>query len=176
MAPPFSRASRLYEFVAAAGSSVEVKTYDASYNLTPPEPAQGVVFDIETGILVDTYKNQNTTNSGCNGGEDWTRVGGAWSYVLTLSFPAALIGGELAAAFAQQLLASSRKIWMRFNMGEPTDWIAGTARSFVGRRSLLSAIEQRWDTGPGTNVVGLNIAGVGSSLLRAMYGDTQVHP
>ena len=178
--PPYSRQSRDFVFTPAAGSKVEVKQYNSSYELESPESVPGVIFDIVTGVLVDTFKNQNTTNSGGVGGEDWTRTGLAWNYVLTLSFPAALIGGTLAAAFAQQLVGSNRSVWMRFFMGDPEFWDQiypgqNVARSFLGRRSLASVVEQR-TVNDGDKVVGLNIAGVGIGLLLAFEGDTQRAP
>ena len=175
MGPPYRRASRNYEFTPAVGSHVHVKQYNAAYVLQEP----GVIFDVETGILTDIYFNQDTTNSGSNGALQRTRTGCDWNYALVMSFPAGLIGGRLSAVFAQQLLASSRSVWMQFFMGDPEYWEdlygAGAARSFIGRRSLLSSVVQRTEN-KGKSVVGLNIVGEGSSLLRAGYGDTQVHP
>ena len=49
-------------------------------------------------------------------------------------------------------------------------------RSFIGERSLLTSVEQRMDANTGLGVVGLNIAGVGNGLLRAMKGNEQLHP
>ena len=179
MAPPFTRASRPWVFAPSAGASVEVKQYDQFRNLVPLEPGLGVVLDINLGVLTDTYLNQDTTNSGDNGGSSFTRVGGIWNYRLSLSFPAGLIGQPQpdVLAFAQQLLASSGYIWLRFNMGDPEFWQGRgqKVRSFLGRRSLLTDIEQRVEVGT-KRVVGLNIAGQGSSLLRAMLDDDQVHP
>ncbi len=175
---PFTRESRVWEWTRASGAGVEVKQYNRFGQLDPPAASQGVLFDINLGILIDRYLNQETTNSGDNGGSSFTRVGGIWNYRLSLGFPAALIGdAELAPhrAYAQQLLASSRYVWMRFFMGAPEFWIAESrqVRSFVGNRSLLGEIEQRVEM---NKVVGLNIAGQGSSLLRAMLDNDQVHP
>lgn len=166
--PPYSRASREYEFVAAIGSTVEVKQYDEQFNLVPPEPTTGVIFDIELGILRDIHKNRVITHSGSNGATLRTRVGFDWTYALTLSFPAQLIGGALAVAFAQQILGSNRSVWMRFYMGDPQYWTDRglDIRTFLGRKSLLSTAEQRF-ANDGEDVVGLNIAGEGNSLLRA---------
>jgi len=180
MAPPFTRASRPWVFVPSAGASVEIKQIDRNGNLDIPEPGLGTVFDINLGILTDTHLNQDTTNSGDNGGSSFTRVGGIWNYRLSLSFPVGVLGvGALGAdrAFAQQLLGSSGYIWMRFNMGDPEFWTDRglPIRSFVGERSLLSQVEMRVEVGT-KQVVGLNIAGDGSSLLRAILQDAPTSP
>jgi len=175
MGPPYRRPSRDYIFTPAIGSHVLVKQYNAQYVLQEP----GITFDIEIGILTDIYFNQDTTNSGGVGGLQRTRTGGDWNYSLVMSFPAGLIGSKLEAVFAQQILASNRSVWMQFFMGDPEYWEdlygTNTARSFIGRRSLLSSVVQRFNS-KGKEVVGLNIAGEGNSILRAGYGDTQVHP
>lgn len=181
--PPYSRASRDYDFVASVGSTVEIKQYDEQFKLVPPEPATGVLFDIQSGILRDIHINRVTTHSGSNGATLRTRTGFDWNFALVLSFPAQLIGGALAAGFAQQILGSNRSIWMRFYMGDPEYWtVRGLdIRSFLGRKALLSAVEQRTDD-LGLGVVGLNIAGDGNSLLRAELSGsvnstpTQVYP
>jgi len=182
MAPPFSRASRVWKWVPSAGASVQVKQYDQSGVL---DPGDGVLFDVNLGILIDTPLNQDTTHSGDNGGSSFTRVGGIWTYRLSLGFPAALIGTEqfqvqpANLAFVQQLLGSSGYVWMQFFVGDPEYWeslgVATPVRSFIGRRSLLSEAEQRFEVGT-KKVIGLNIAGQGSSLLRAMLDDVQVYP
>ena len=65
-------------------------------------------------------------------------------------------------------------------MGDPEFWDQvypgqNVARSFLGRRSLASVVEQR-TVNDGDKVVGLNIAGVGIGLLLAFEGDTQRAP
>lgn len=171
--PPFTRASRQYKFTAATGSSVLVKQYTVAGALLEP----GVLFDIELGVLTDVYINQDVTHSGSNGATLRERTGGDWSYALTLSFPAALIGGRLEVAFVQQLLGSNDSVWMRFNMGDPEFWSdrALPPRSFLGRKSLLGNVVQRFDV-LGKRVVGLNVAGEGNSLLRAELNYQPVWP
>ena len=168
-----TRASRVYEFQPSAGSSVLVKQYNPLLSMT--EPVLPVTFDIELGVLNDIYIDQESTNSGGVGETQRTRTGFDWNYALSLSFPKAMIGGELALAFAQQLLGSSNYVWMQFFMGDPDAWPEGTARSFVGTRSLLGNVKQRFDV-KDHRVIGLNIAGKGSSLLRAYYGSDPVWP
>ena len=181
--PPFNRESRVWEWTPSAGATVEIKRY-VSGALTPAEPAIGTTLDINLAIVVDTPLNQDTTNSGDNGGSSFTRVGGIWTYRMSLGFPAALVGGALAAAFVQQILDDrGGYIWIRFNMGDPEFWTGENRniRSIVGRRSLLAEVEQRVEVGA-KKVIGLNIAGQGSSLLRYMLRsteestDVQLHP
>jgi len=172
------RDSRVWEWTPAAGACVEIKQYNMLGQLHPPHPSPGTIFDIGLGILTETFKNKNTTNSGDNGGESWTRVGSAWSYRLSLGFPAGLFGGgPVSPAFAQQLLGSSRRVWMRFYMGDPEFWTSQgrDVRSFIGGLSLVGEVVTRIDVN-NHDVVGLNIAGVGIGLLRAMLNDAQAYP
>ena len=175
---PYTRASRPWVFAPSAGASVLLKWYDTRTGQLVP--SDGFLLDIDIGILQDSPINQDTTNSGDNGGSSFTRVGGLWRYRLSLSFPAALMetGGvtmlPATSAFIQQLLGTPRYVWMQFNMGDPEFWeSAQNVRSFIGRRSLMEECETRVEM---KKVIGLNVAGVGSSLLRAMVGNTQVYP
>ncbi len=164
----FTRSARQYKFVAAAGSKVEVKQYNVLDQLSPGLGSPGVTFDVEAGTLTDIHINRDTTNSGDVGNKSRTRVGFDWNFALTLSFPADVIGSTLAVAFVQQLLGSARSVWMRFYMGDPEFWSNRIprlpVRTFTGSRALLSQVVQRFDVN-GLDVVGLNVAGEGNSIL-----------
>ncbi len=172
----FARASREYKFVPGQGASVEVQGYDGFGNLTG-----GIVtLDIHEGIVVETFRNENTTNSGSNGADDYTRVGAGWTFALVTSFPAFLVGGTLAAAFVQQILGSSRGVAMKFNIGDPEYWELAfpgglDPRSHQAKKALLGEVTTRIDS-RNTQVIGLNMAGVGKSLLGGYLNDVQQYP
>jgi hypothetical protein len=164
-------------FVPGSGSKIEVRQYTGNGSVITP----GITFDVEFGILNDIHVNRVTTNSGGAGGTQRTRVGGDWNYALVLSFPAHLLGGAIATAFVQNLLGSTRGVWMRFFVSDPEFWTlndpALAVRSFLGEKSLLSSVEQRMDA-RGTEVVGLNVAGEssGGSVLIAELDGVQNYP
>ncbi len=171
----FARASREYVFVPGQGASVEVQAYDGFGNLT------GVIatLDIHEGIVVEIFRNENTTNSGSNGADDYTRVGAGWTFALVTSFPAFLVGGELAAAFVQQILGSARGVAMKFNLGDPEYWALAAGgldpRSYQAKKALLGEVTTRINS-RNTQVIGLNMAGVGKSLLGGYLNDVQQYP
>ncbi len=172
----FARASREYKFVPGQGASVEVQGYDGFGNLTG-----GIVtLDIHEGIVVETFRNETTTNSGSNGADDYTRVGAGCTFALVAPLPAFLVGGTLAAAFVQQILGSSRGVAMKFNIGDPEYWALAfpgglDPRSYRASKALLGEVTTRTDS-RGTRVIGLNMAGVGKSLLGGYLGDVQQYP
>lgn len=174
MAPPFtSRPPRVYRFTPAAGAHVAISQYD-EFDLVEPS---STIFDINLGILTETFKNQNVTNSGDNGGENWGRVGGAWGFRLAMHLPAKLINEELRVAFVQQLLGSSRNVAMRFFMGDPTFWTDQglQVRSFVGGRALLGEVVVRSNV-LDHQMIDVNVAGVGIGLLLAFLDNDLVYP
>jgi hypothetical protein len=172
---PLTRASREYKFVRSTGSSILVKQYTQAGVLVEP----GILFDVELGVLTDIYFNDDVTNSGGAGETQRERVGLDWSYALSLSFPAALLGSSLALAFVQGLVGSVESVWMRFFIGDRDFWelraVPLLYRSFLGRKSLLTSVVQRFDS-KGKKVVGLNVAGEGNSLLVGELDGKQVWP
>lgn len=174
--PIFSRASRKYTFVPGQGASVEVQGYDGFGNLIEG----AVILDIHEGILIEIFRNENTTNSGSNGADDYTRVGAGWTFALVTSFPALAMGKTLDIPFVQQILGSSRSVAMKFNIGDPEYWalvITGgvPARSYRAGRALLSEVTTRFNS-RNTQVIGLNMAGVGNSLLGGYLDDVKQYP
>ena len=171
----FARASREYVFVPGQGASVQVQNYDAVGVL-----GSAVTLDIHEGTVVETFRNVNVTNSGSNGADLFQRVGAGWTFALVTSFPAHLVGGGLAEVFVQQILGSSRSIAMKFNIGDPEFWslvVPGgkDARSYQASKALLSEVTTRFDS-RGTQVIGLNMAGVGNSLLGGYFDDVIQYP
>ena len=165
----FTRASRDFDFAPGSGSSVIV----AGYHPQTRELLAPVTLDIEQGFIHEDYINQDTPHSGMNGGPSRTRVGSDWNFALVLSFPARLDlvtvqqvvdGGALAQPFVQGILGSSGKVRMKFNIGDPLWWTEQglPARNMQAAKALLSSVETRIEQ---RRVVGLNIAGGGSSLL-----------
>jgi len=170
--PTYTRASRDYDFVPGIGSNLVISNYnDAGVLLTP-----GVILDIEQGFIRETWKNKDTTHSGSNGATLRTRTGYDWRFACVLSFPAQVEGG-LATAFVQTLAASMRKIHIQFNIGDPMFWTARglPPRSLRATKALLSECETRLDS-RGDDVVGLNIAGEGSSLLWTYLAGVAQYP
>ncbi len=187
-APVFTRASRDFQFVPGQGSSLVVRQYDNVGNISPPLAQDGVIFDIDQGFIRQTFRNQKTTHSGSNGADLYTRVGSGWNFALVLSFPAALDlvtvdqvipGVDLAAAFAEELLGSARSVHLQFNVGDPLFWTSRTVplqtRSLRAAKALLETVEYRMD-GTLTEVIGLNIAGIGNSLLWTYLDDVKQQP
>ena len=174
--PIFARASREYEFVPGQGASVEVQGYDGFGNLTG-----GIItLDIHEGIVVETYRNENTTNSGSNGADDYTRVGAGWTFALVTSFPALAMGARLDLPFVQQILGSSRGIAMKFNIGDPEYWQLAfpgglDPRSYRASKALLGEVTTRIDS-RNIRAIGLNMAGVGKSLLGGFLGNAIQYP
>ena len=172
----FARPSRDYEYVPGQGASVEVQGYDGFGTLTG-----GIItLDVHECVIVETFRNENVTNSGSNGADQFQRVGAGWTFAMVTSFPAHLVGGTLAAAFVQQILGSSRSIAMKFNLGDPEYWeltFPGglPPRSYRAKKALLSEVTTRIDS-RNIKVIGLNMAGVGNSLLGGYLGDVQQYP
>ncbi len=172
----FARPSRDYEFVPGQGASVQIQNYDGFGNLTG-----GIVtLDIHEGIIVETFRNENTTNSGSNGADHYTRVGAGWTFALVTSFPALAMGERLDKAFVQQILGSSRGIAMKFNIGDPEYWelvFPGglDPRSYRANKALLGEVTTRINS-RNTQVIGLNMAGVGKSLLGGYLNDVIQYP
>ncbi len=178
----FTRPSRDYNFVASQGSSVIVRQYDR-YGVLQ---STGVTLDIHEGFLRELFRNENTTHSGSNGADLYTRVGAGWNFALVTSFPRSVgltsIDGaqapvEVAQPFVETLLGSMRSVWMQFNIGDPDFWRALNMdpRSFRGAKAMLETVETRIDARTG-KVVGLNIAGVGNSLLWTFLAEESYHP
>jgi len=167
----FNRASRDFDFVPALGSALTVWQYDLRTRILGTE----VKFDIEQGRITETFRNKNTTHSGSNGADLYTRVGMGWTFALVLNFPARLdvvtaeqaqAGPALAAPFPHTILGISQGVRMRFDIGDPLFWtsLGLSARCMIAAKAKLESIETRLDSN-GLETVGLNIAGVGSSLL-----------
>lgn len=172
----YEQESRDYTFVPALGSYLEVKQYDALGNLVPSAASAGVTFDIKQGIIFETWFNADTTHSGSAGSKLWTRTGYDWLFSLVLDFPA---NPTTERKWAQSHLGSMRYIAMKFYIGNPAFWAAQTGntavRSMQSAKALLKSCETRLDNS-GMEVVGLNIAGQGSSLLWTYEGNTPIHP
>ncbi len=171
----YPRASRDFDFVPSSGSSVLVKQYNAIGELVS---GPGVILDIHTGFIRELYHNENTTHTGSNGADLHSRVGSGWLFALVTSFPSTFslvtvenvqAGGEVSPPFVQTLLGSSRSVSLQFNLGDPLFWDNKgdggiPRRSFRGAKALLGEVETRIDART-KKVIGLNIAGVGNSLL-----------
>ena len=174
--PIFARASREYKFVLGQGASVEVQGYTGFGVLD----GNIITLDIHEGIVVETFRNENTTNSGSNGADDYTRVGAGWTFALVTSFPALAVDLPLTRAFVQQILGSSRGIAMKFNIGDPEFWELAfpgglDPRSYQAKKALLGEVTTRINA-RNTQVIGLNMAGVGKSLLGGYLNDVQQYP
>ena len=170
--PEYTRASRDYDFVPGIGSHVEI----ANYHPTTRVLQAGVFFDIKLGTIREVFINKVTTHSGSNGATLRTRTGFDWSFALALDFPAAVAEG-LENAYAETLLGSMLSVAVKFFIGDPLYWSsrAYPKRSFRATKALLSNVETVLDSS-GKEVVGLNIAGEGNSLLYTYLDDTPVHP
>lgn len=177
----YTRASRDYEYVAAQGGSMQVFRYDMAGNLTA-----GVLLDIREWITIETYRNQNTTNSGSNGADQFTRVGSGWVFAATLSFPGRLpdvegvTEGGLATQFVDQLLGSMKSVGLIFNCGDPLWWEARglPALTYRASHALLEEVKTVCtpNTEGGGKVIQLNVSGVGNSFLNKYVGNQQQHP
>ena len=173
----YGYASRVYEFVPGSGSHVGICLRNQFGVMEPWANAR--TLDIAVGTVRHIYKNKITTHSGGDGSTDRTRTGFDWNFALALTFPAALQGGELAAAFVEDLMASSRKIGMIFHVGRPEFWTNRQnelpTRSYRSNNALLSTSEVVLDSS-GDEVVGLNVAGDGSSMLWMFLGEVAYYP
>ena len=182
----FTRASRDFDFVPGSGSSVEIWRYHPTTRARLP----GVVIDIEQGFVRETFRNKNTTHSGSNGADLYTRVGAGWTFALVLSLPARLDlvtvaqvvdGGALAEPFVQSILGPMDGVAIQFNIGDPLFWSSQglPERSMRAAKAKLETVETRLDS-TGVDVVGLNVAGIGSSLLWTYLEEngsaTPLHP
>lgn len=170
----FTRASREYDFVRARGSYVEVFQYDAKGGVSDTP----TIFDIQLGLLTELFHNQDTTHSGSNGADLYTRVGAGWNFALVLSFPARLAtGGDVEQPFAEQILGSLRTVALRFYVGDPLFWkdLKLPVRSFYGSKALLGNVENRFDS-KGKEVVGIRMSGVGSSILYTQLNGVNQSP
>ena len=159
----FTEESRDYDFIPGSGSYVEVFRYENSGVLE----VVPIIFDVAVGFLRETFRNENTTHSGSNGADLYTRVGAGWNFSLALKFPARLSAGEdVVLPFPEMILGSLRSVALRFYVGRPAYWQAmdQAVRSFYGAKALLDTVEMTFDA-TGTKTVGLNIAGTGSSIL-----------
>jgi len=167
----YTRASRDYDFVPGSGSSLVIANYNAARVLGP-----SVTFDIKSGFVRQLFRNVNTTHSGSNGADLYTRVGAGWLFGLVLDFPGDVAGG-LAVAFAEELVGSQRSVAMQFNVGDPLFWSSRglPQRSYRATKALLAESELRFDA-TGTEVVGLNMSGVGNSLLYTYLDDVAQLP
>ena len=186
-APIFTRPSRDYQFVPGIGSNLVVRQYDAAGNITPPLSQAGTILDIEQGFIRPLFRNRNTTNSGSNGADLYTRVGAGWRFALVLSFPALVdlvevdnvnAGNALITAFVEELLGSRRSVHLQFNVGDPQYWSTQDLpqRSYRAAKALLDdSSEIRFDS-TGTEVIGMNLVGVGNSLLWNYLDDTRQSP
>jgi len=174
--PQTTRPSRDYDFVPGIGSHVEI----AQYHHTTRVLQAASFFDIKIGTIREFFINKNTTHSGSNGATLRTRTGFDWSFALALDFPAAVEEG-LKDRFPQSILGSSHSVAIKFFIGDPLYWSshAWPARSYRATKALLSSVETVLDNS-GTEVVGLNIAGEGNSLLYTYLGiganAVPVHP
>ena len=169
MAPIYTRASRDFEFIPGMGSSLEIYEYNNVGVLSQ----NGTLLDIERGFIREKYTNKVTTHSGSNGATLRTRVGVDWTFALELSFPANILGAGLEDAFPQTFLGSMQSFGVQFNIGDPEFWTQRATplptRSYRATKALLSALETRLDS-TGTEVIGLNIAAEGNSLLWTWVG------
>ncbi len=171
----YPRASRDFDFVPSSGSNLLVRQYNVLGEVVGGPAA---VLDIHEGFIREIYRNENTTHTGSNGADLYTRVGSGWNFALVTSFPSTfslvtveevLDGGEVSPPFIETLLGSMRSVWLQFNLGDPLFWDnkgeAGIPRrSFRAAKALLETVETRIDART-QKVIGLNIAGVGNSLL-----------
>lgn len=180
--PNYTRQSRDYEFVPGSGSSILVRQI-----LSTGQFGAANFLDIEQGFVREFFTNKVGTNSGGVGETTRTRVGFDWLFALVLSFPSRvelvtvsqIQAGALGSSFVETLLGSSRSVNLQFNIGDPLFWTTQTPRqeprNFRAAKALLSTVETRLDA-TGKEVVGLNVAGEGNSLLWTYEGDTPVHP
>jgi hypothetical protein len=170
----FTRPSRDYDFVPGIGSSMTIFQYDGAGTLVLP----GVIFDVEDWFVDERPFNKETPHSGGVGAMLRTRTGVDWIWASVLSFPARLVGTEIARGFVQQLLGASRSIAVHFNIGDPEYWASlgdEPARSYRATKTLTNRIQTRADSRT-KEVVGLNVAGEGNSLLGLYLNDALQAP
>ena len=177
----YTRASRDYEFVPGQGGAMGVQRYSTAGIIS----TNAVTLDIKEWVTIETYRNQNTTNSGSSGPDPWTRVGSAWVWAATLDFPGRLAATSeeqgddgLATNFVDELLGSLKSVVLQFYCGDPLWWEARglDPLSYYGR-GLLEEVKTVCtpNTEGGGKVIGLNVSGVGNSFLLKMVRNTPLN-
>jgi hypothetical protein len=141
---------------------------------TPVSPV--TFFDVGQYGIRRAYTNENTSHSGDNGGESFTRVGQGWTFAANVSFPGQVLGDGLAVGFLEQLIGSARGVVIKFNIGDPEWWTNRGLEPRNYRGKSLAEFINTDNPADGTGTVKLNVAGVGIGLLDAYIGNTKVAP
>ena len=170
----FARASREYDFVPGKGGCLRVLQYDANGRVAGAELSglffeNADFFDVSQYVIRRDYTNENTSHSGDNGGESWTRVGQAWSFAANVSF-------SIAAVFVEQLIGSSRGVAIQFNIGDPEYWTNRGERTRSYRGKALARFTESTNKAQGIETVKLNVEGVGQGLLLNYFGEDLAYP